>query len=141
MVKSYTSARATHTPNSGLSVLGANTSVVGNFQANTDLQVDGNVEGDIRCHALTQGEASEIIGNVHTDSVRIAGLVRGSINARDVVILNTARIEGDVVYETLTIEQGARLDGRLCPHMKQATSITKPAPTIARLPSVATAAE
>jgi cytoskeletal protein CcmA (bactofilin family) len=31
------------------------------------------------------------------------------------VILKTARIEGDVHYEALTIEQGAQVDGRFAP--------------------------
>ena len=48
--------------------------------------------------------------------MRIAGTVRGTITAREVVILRTARIEGDVAYDALTIEQGARLEGRLNPN-------------------------
>ncbi|MFD1958452.1 hypothetical protein ACFSHP_03740 [Novosphingobium panipatense] len=47
------------------------------------------------------------------------------------VILKTARIEGDVSYETLTIEQGARLDGRLSPGATQTA-----ATPIARLPKL-----
>ncbi len=31
---------------------------------------------------------------------------------RNLVVLKSARIEGDVSYETLTIEQGAVVDGR-----------------------------
>ena len=42
-------------------------------------------------------------------------MIRGTITARELVILKTARIEGDVHYDALTIEQGARVDGRLTP--------------------------
>ena len=102
--------------NSTASILGPDTSLVGNIETGADLQVDGRFEGDIICKALVQGEASEIIGAVQAESVRIAGLVRGAISAREVVILKTATIEGDVCYEGLVIEQGARLDGRLTPN-------------------------
>ena len=34
-----------------------------------------------------------------------------------VVILKTARIEGDVSYGALTIEEGAQVDGRLTPRV------------------------
>jgi cytoskeletal protein CcmA (bactofilin family) len=41
--------------------------------------------------------------------------VRGTITVRELVILKTARIEGDVHYEALTIEQGAQVDGKFAP--------------------------
>lgn len=97
-------------------MLGADTNVVGNVDATADLHVDGRIEGDITCTALVQGEGSEIVGMVKAETVRIAGTVRGAVFAREVVILKTAKIEGDVAYDALTIEQGARLDGRLTPN-------------------------
>jgi Integral membrane protein CcmA involved in cell shape determination len=116
-------------------MLGADTVITGNIEASADLHVDGRIEGDITCSALVQGEGSEITGAVRAESVRIAGLVRGAITAREVVILKTARIEGDVAYDTLTIEQGARLEGRLSPAGGQ-----KP-PAIAQIPATRDAAK
>lgn len=109
---------ASHRPSNGttFSMLGSDTSVMGNIEATADLHVDGRVEGDIVCNSLVQGEASEIAGAVRAETVRIAGTVRGTISAREVVILKTAKIEGNVAYDALTIEQGARLDGRLTPN-------------------------
>ena len=100
---------------STFSVLGADTAIKGNIQASADLHIDGKVEGDIACAAFVQGESSEITGNVQAESARLSGIVRGSITARDLVILKTARIHGDVHYDSLTIEQGAQVDGRLSP--------------------------
>jgi cytoskeletal protein CcmA (bactofilin family) len=62
-----------------------------------------------------QGETSEIVGAVTAESARLAGIVRGSISARELVILRSARIHGDVHYDALTIEQGAQVDGRFAP--------------------------
>ncbi|MCT2401244.1 bactofilin family protein [Novosphingobium mangrovi (ex Huang et al. 2023)] len=101
---------------STFSMLGADTVITGNIEASADLHVDGRIDGDIACNALVQGEDSRITGSIRAETVRVAGSVSGTIAARDVVILKTARIEGDVSYDTLTIEQGARLDGRLSPH-------------------------
>jgi cytoskeletal protein CcmA (bactofilin family) len=115
MAKPFTMTRS---PNgtSSFSVLGSDTAITGDIQASADLHVDGTIHGDIACNALVQGEGSEITGAVRAESVRIAGLIRGSVAAREVVILKTARIEGDVAYDALTIEQGARLEGRLTPN-------------------------
>ncbi len=97
------------------SVLGADLAIKGDLTARADLHVDGTVEGDIACAALVQGESSTIAGTVTAESARRAGTIRGAIHAGALVVLKTARIEGDVTYDTLTIEQGARVDGRLTP--------------------------
>lgn len=130
MAKAFISSRASIN-SSSFSMLGGDTVISGDISASADLHVDGSVNGDISCKALIQGEGSEITGAVRSESVRVAGLIRGSVSAREVVILKTARIEGDVSYDTLTIEQGARLEGRLSPNGGQMP------PAIARLPASA----
>ena len=117
--KRATSARmasdSAMTSGSTFSVLGADTAIKGDIYASADLHIDGRVEGDIACAALVQGESSEIVGAVSADSARLAGTVHGAITARELVILRTARIHGDVHYDALTIEQGAQVDGRFSP--------------------------
>ena len=99
--------------NSGtFSVIGTDVTITGNVSATTELHVDGKIEGDIECASLVQGEVSVIQGAVKAESARMAGTVRGSITARDLVVLRSAKIEGDVHYDTLTIEQGAEVEGR-----------------------------
>ena len=102
------------------SVLAADLVVKGNLTAQADLHIDGRVEGDITCAALVQGEASEIHGEIRTDSARIAGTVRGTLTVGDLVVQRAARIHGDVHYDTITIEQGAVVDGRLAQRSAQA---------------------
>ena len=98
---------------STFSVLGTDVVIKGNLSAKAELHVDGKVEGDITCASLVQGEASEIIGAVTAQTARLAGTVKGSVNAAELVILKSARIEGDVFYDALTIEQGAQVDGKI----------------------------
>jgi cytoskeletal protein CcmA (bactofilin family) len=108
---------------STFSVLGADTTIKGDVAASADLHIDGKVEGDIACSALVQGESSEIVGAVSAETARLAGTVRGSIRARELVILRSARIHGDVHYDALTIEQGAQVDGRFAPRGPAADSV------------------
>lgn len=98
---------------STFSVIGADVTIRGDVTASTELHVDGSIEGDIQCASLVQGETSTVTGAVTAESARLAGRVVGSISARDLVVLRSARIEGDVSYDALTIEQGAQVDGRL----------------------------
>lgn len=101
---------------STFSILGGDIVIKGNITAAADIHIDGRIEGDIACKSIVQGEASVIVGSIEAESVRIAGHVAGAISAREVTVLKSARIEGDVTYDTLTIEQGAQLEGRLSPN-------------------------
>ena len=97
---------------STFSVFGPDIAITGDVKASADLHIDGRIEGDIACLALVQGEGSEIVGAIRAETARLAGTVRGSIEAGSLVILKSARIHGDVSYDALTIEQGAEVDGR-----------------------------
>lgn len=101
-----------HIPGSTFSVIGSDVTITGDISASADLHIDGTVEGDIACSSLVQGESGAVHGAVKAESARLAGKVSGSIEARELVILKSARIEGDVHYDALTIEQGAQVEGR-----------------------------
>ncbi|RGP41850.1 hypothetical protein BPTFM16_02159 [Altererythrobacter insulae] len=103
---------ANNNPSSTFSVIGSDVKIKGDVEASADLHIDGAVEGDIKCSSLVQGETSHITGGVVAETARLAGKVNGSIRARELVVLRSAQIHGDVQYEALTIEQGAQVDGR-----------------------------
>ncbi|HEY6815788.1 MAG TPA: polymer-forming cytoskeletal protein [Croceibacterium sp.] len=111
---------------STFSVIGADVAIKGDIEASADLHVDGSVAGDLVCASLVQGESSLIEGAIKADSARLAGTVKGTITARDLVILKTARIEGDVHYEALTIEQGAQVDGKFAPDAGKPKAVSVP---------------
>lgn len=113
---------------STFSVIGADVTITGNISATADLHIDGRIDGDITCASLVQGEKSAINGVVTADTARLAGTVTGSITAKELVILKSARIEGDVHYDALTIEQGAEVDGRFAPNARQAVKAVPNAP-------------
>lgn len=120
-------ARASKPMSSGtFSVIGGDVTIKGDVEASVDLHVDGRIEGDIACASLVQGEASVISGSIKAESARLAGKVEGSIEARDLVVLRTARLDGDVHYETLTIEQGAKVEGRFGVNKREAPMAAAP---------------
>ncbi|MEM7689171.1 MAG: polymer-forming cytoskeletal protein [Pseudomonadota bacterium] len=105
--------------NSTFSVIGTDVVIKGDVGASADLHVDGTIEGDIKCASLVQGEASTISGAVVAETARLSGRVVGSITARELTILKSAVIEGDVHYDALTIEQGAQVEGRFAPNSQR----------------------
>lgn len=98
------------------SVIGQDVTIRGDVEASADLHVDGKVVGDLTCASLVQGETGMVEGAIRSENARLSGRVKGTIEVRQLVILKSARIDGDVSYETLTIEQGASVEGRFAPY-------------------------
>lgn len=97
----------------GLSFIGPEVLVSGDLATDAQLHVDGRIEGNVRCSQLVQGGAGIIAGNIQADEARIAGTVEGQVNVRTLFVEASARILGDVTYETISMDAGAQLEGRL----------------------------
>jgi len=96
-----------------LSVIGPDVRIVGDIITQGEMQIDGQVEGDITCQTLVVGEGARIIGEVTAENVRVHGHLTGKIVATQVAIAKSAQVEGDITHETLEIEAGASLEGHL----------------------------
>lgn len=119
------------------SILSADLTVHGSLVSDGEVQLDGNVEGDVRAAALTIGEDATVKGEVVAESVTIRGKVAGSVRARQVQLTATARMEGDIIHSTLAVESGAYFDGhckRSSDPMAGTKSADKPKSASAPLP-------
>ncbi len=104
-------APASSRPRSGPSVLSADLTVTGNIKTAGDVQIEGNVEGDIRAHQLTVGESATIKGEIVADEIIVNGRVVGRVRGLKVRLSASARVEGDIVHKTIAIESGAHFEG------------------------------
>ena len=96
-----------------LSFIGSEVTITGNISGKGDLHLDGSVEGDIHCASLILGSGGRIKGNISAETATLGGTVGGTVSARTMIIEKTARISGDLSYESVSIETGALVDGRL----------------------------
>ncbi|MBC6437331.1 MAG: polymer-forming cytoskeletal protein [Rhodobacteraceae bacterium] len=94
-----------------VSILSTDLTVIGNLRTSGDIQVEGNVQGDIRAHLLTVGENATIEGEVVADDVVVTGRVVGRVRGLKVRLASTARVEGDIIHKTIAIESGAHFEG------------------------------
>ena len=97
---------------SAVSMIGPDMVVSGNVAAEEEVRIDGRVEGDVRCAVLTQGRSGIVAGDIVAEEARLGGLVEGRVEVARLVLEASARIAGDVTYDSLSIEDGARVDGR-----------------------------
>jgi cytoskeletal protein CcmA (bactofilin family) len=95
----------------GPSILSSDLLITGNLKTSGDIQVEGQVEGDIRAHLLTVGEGATVKGEVVADDVVVNGRVVGRVRGLKVRLTSTARVEGDIIHKTIAIESGAHFEG------------------------------
>ena len=106
-----TAARPKGTP--ALSFIGAEVIISGDLATDAQIHVDGRIDGNVRCAQLGQGPDGIIAGNIFAEEARLAGRVEGTVSAGTLVVEASATILGDVAYDTISIEAGARIEGRL----------------------------
>ncbi len=93
------------------SLLSADLRIHGDVFSTGPVQIDGEIDGDIRAPHLTVGANAKLSGHIDAETAKISGTVTGHIDARNVVLLPSAKVTGDILHENLTIEAGAFVDG------------------------------
>jgi cytoskeletal protein CcmA (bactofilin family) len=94
------------------SVIGADLSIVGNLESKGEIQIEGEVQGDIHAARIVVGEHAKIIGSLLAQDVIVRGNVAGSVRGNNVTLQSASRVEGDVFHRSLAIEEGAYFEGK-----------------------------
>ncbi|MDR3436906.1 polymer-forming cytoskeletal protein [Telmatospirillum sp.] len=94
------------------SIIGADCTFTGDIASEGEVQVDGSLDGDIRCLSLVIGEHGAVTGEITAETVSVLGMVTGQITAQTVALAKTARILGDITHDSLSVEVGAFVEGR-----------------------------
>jgi len=121
----------------GLSTLSSDLQFEGTVSGGGDLQVDGSVKGDIRVGRLIIGETGAVEGNVSADYLEVRGRIVGGVTGKQVKLVSTAYVDGDITAEQLSIDIGAYFQGRVLQSRREAP----PAAPVAAAPRPAPAAD
>ena len=95
--------------------LGAGTNYNGTLTFQGAIRIDGVFTGTINSEGtLIVGHNASIEGTVRVGTVICNGRINGDIQASEKLMLNkTAVVTGTVISPVLSMEEGARLDGKL----------------------------
>lgn len=94
------------------SIIGADLTIKGNIVSKGEVQVEGEVQGDVNCNCLVVGEKAIVTGGVVAEDVIVRGRVEGTIRAQRVTLQASSHVTGDIHHSTLSMEQGAYFDGK-----------------------------
>jgi cytoskeletal protein CcmA (bactofilin family) len=95
-------------------VLGASSTLKGEFECHANVRLDGTFEGTLTIEGnVLVGETAKITADIHAQNVAIAGAVRGNVSGKKVQLLRTARVWGDITAAAIATESGAFIDGKI----------------------------
>lgn len=102
----------------------------GDFVAERDLRVEGNVKGSIECHGtLFIAQGALVSAKVTAENITVAGDLSGETRCRGKLhLLPTGRVRGRVSTATLVITEGAIYEGELA--MAETTEATPQRPVV-----------
>lgn len=94
------------------SVIGPDLLISGNLFSKGEVQIDGEVQGDIQGTFVVVGERARITGGIVAEEVVVRGHIMGSVRGKRIMLQSSSHVEGDVFHSTLAIEQGAYFEGK-----------------------------
>ncbi len=106
--------RAPASPNRAApSIISADVKMKGSIVSQGEVQIDGNIEGDIRASSLTIGNTGAVSGEVIAETVIVRGSVKGQVRGKKVQLCTGAKVEGDIMHASLSIEPNAIFEGQV----------------------------
>ena len=83
--------------------------IKGNVFEKENIQINGEIDGNVKAENLKLEEKGKINGNIYSSVSELEGTVNGDIKSSKVHISGTGDIEGTIKQKTLSIDEGAKL--------------------------------
>jgi len=85
------------------------TTVEGTIRTSNDIRIDGSLIGNLNCEGkVIIGTNGKVDGEIKCQNAVIEGVFKGKIEVGELmIVLETAKVEGDVFTDKLQVEPGA----------------------------------
>ena len=94
------------------SIISSDVNFLGNIISEGTLDIDGNIEGNIRAKNIIIHKNGFVKGEIVAKNVSSTGKIRGLIRAQEVTLLDGADVKGIIIHEKLSMEEGAVVDAK-----------------------------
>src|SRR5262249_28379459 len=92
------------------------------------VQIDGHLCGNINCVQLIVGKDAVITGVIIAQEAVIRGKMTGLIRATRVLLQESARVESEIIYQSLSVDEGASFEGIARPRANPLAEASAAAP-------------
>ncbi len=84
----------------------------GTARSGSPLRIDGVVEGACYAPVILVAEGATVTGVLAADTIIVLGTVRGILSGRKVTVAKSAEVEGEIYYQSMSIDPQAQCDVR-----------------------------
>jgi cytoskeletal protein CcmA (bactofilin family) len=98
------------------SLIDRSANLIGDLWSDGDIQIDGHLCGNINCAQLIIGKEGAVTGVIIAEEAVIRGKMTGLIRATRVLLQGSARVESEIIYQSLSVDEGASFEGLARPH-------------------------
>ncbi len=98
--------------NSTPTIIAKDLRIEGNIIGNGIIEIEGNVKGVVNVNSVILREDGVIEGSVIAESLSLRGKFNGTVNAKNINITSKAHVTGLLEYSSLSVEDGAFIDGQ-----------------------------
>jgi len=95
--------------------LGAGSRITGELYFPGTVELPGYVKGRVEASAIVIEETGDVEGELHAASIAVKGRFKGQVMGGKVRLHASARVIGQITYESLSIESGAEVEGQYKP--------------------------
>lgn len=98
----------------GTVLIGKGTRIVGEISNCTNVEVQGELEGNLVADRVTIRQGGTITGNVKTTSAEVHGTIAGEIEVEGLLdVHSTGRVDGNLAYGQIAIAAGGEVSGNI----------------------------
>jgi cytoskeletal protein CcmA (bactofilin family) len=107
------SGSSTSGSSSGTNIIIEGTEIRGNINAQSDIRIDGKLEGNLNCSSrLLLGKSGKVVGDIKSKKAVLEGSIDGNIHVQSLLhVKDSANVEGDIFTDQLIVEAGATING------------------------------
>jgi len=95
-------------------VVGPSVKIQGDLNSEGNIRIEGSVSGKVKTtQSVHVGEAAKLTADIFAGNAVVAGEVQGNLKiSSNLILLKTARINGDIACAILRVEDGAQFTGK-----------------------------
>lgn len=105
----FSNKKKSHFP----SIIASDVEITGQIKNSGTIQLEGSLVGEVEVVSLTIGSQGKVEGDIVAQEVIVKGTVNGTIKAQKVVLEQTAKVIGDIFHDTISIQEGASVQGSM----------------------------
>ena len=94
------------------SIIAKDVQIEGDIISGGIVEIEGKIKGQIAGNSVIIREDGVVFGDIKANTAHIRGIFNGNVKAENVNIFKKGKINGNIEYKCLSVEDGASIEGQ-----------------------------